>query len=177
MTNLDVLRQKLMDFVDEATDRDLFNMASSLGYDICDYCVTTSCDRDCFKGFALWGQQKHKELEGEATLYVRGGGCEDKLIKLLEGLQVHRAATVESLLRAGFTNYSKSILHKSWRIKLKDKYPVSFVMNIAKKTLKIIDVMVFDECFGQPHPCGKKEYEQIEQIINELVNKKILERC
>lgn len=62
MTNLDILRQELMEFVDEATDRDLFNMASGLGYDICDHCVTTSCDRDCFKGFALWGQQEHKEL-------------------------------------------------------------------------------------------------------------------
>ena len=71
MTNLEALRQELIEFVDEATDRDLFNMASSLGYDICDYCVTTSCDRDCFKGFALWGQQEH----------------EDKLFKLLENLQ------------------------------------------------------------------------------------------
>lgn len=177
MTNLDVLRQELMDFVDEATDRDLFNMASSLGYDICDYCVTTSCDRDCFKGFALWGQQKHKELEGEATLYVRGGDCEDKLIKLLEGLQVHRAATVESLLRAGFTNYSKPILHKSWRIELKDKYPVYFIVDIAKRSLEIAEFTVCDECFGQPRPCGKEEYRQIEQIVHELLNKKILERC
>lgn len=177
MTNLDVLRQELMDFVDEATDRDLFNMASSLGYDICDYCVTTSCDRDCFKGFALWGQQKHKELEGEATLYVRGGDCEDKLFKLLENLQVHKSATVESLLRAGFTNYSKPILHKSWRIELKDKCPVYFIVDIAKRSLKVAGFTFCDECFGMPYPCGKEEYRWIEQIVHELLNKKILERC
>lgn len=177
MTNLDVLRQELMDFVDEATDRDLFNMVSSLGYDICDYCVTTSCNRDCFKGFALWGQQEHKELEGEAKLYVRGGDCEDKLFKLLENLQVHESATVEGLLRAGFTNYSKPILHKSWRIESKDKYPVYFIVDIAKRSLEIAEFIVCDECFGLPHPCGKEEYRQIEQIIDELVNKKILERC
>ncbi len=161
MTNLEALRQELIEFVDEATDRDLFNMASSLGYDICDYCVTTSCDRDCFKGFALWGQQEH----------------EDKLFKLLENLQVHESATVESLLRAGFTNYSKPILHKSWRIESKDKYPVYFIVDIAKRSLEIEKFTVCDECFGQPHPCGKEEYRQIEQIINELVNRKILERC
>lgn len=122
--------------------------------------------------------EEHKKPEDETTLYVHGGYCEDKLIKLLEGLQVHRGATVESLLKDGFTNYSEPILHKSWRInKLKDKYPLSFVMNVAKKTLKISEVIVFDECFGQPYPCGKEEYMQIEQIVNELVNKKILERC
>ena len=174
MTNLEILRQELMEFVDEATDRDLFNIASSLGYDICDRCVTTSCDRDCFKGFAFWGQQEHKELEG---VYVRGGDYEDKLIKLLEGLQVHESATVESLLRAGFTNYSKPILHKSWRIELKDKYPVYFIVDIAKSSLEITEFTVRDECFGRPRPCGKEEYRQIEQIIDELVNKKILERC
>lgn len=174
MTNLEALRQELREFVDEATDRDLFNMVSSLGYDICDYCVTTSCDRDCFKGFALWGQQEYKVLEG---VYVRGGDCEDKLIKLLEGLQIHESATVESLLRAGFTNYSKPILHKSWRIELKDKYPVYFIADIAKRSLGIIEFAVRDECFGRTRPCGKEEYRQIEQIIDELVNKKILERC
>lgn len=68
-------------------------------------------------------------------------------------------------------------LHKSWRIKLKDKYPVSFIVDIVKSSLKIAEFIVCDECFGQPHPCGKEEYRQIEQIINELVNKKILERC
>lgn len=177
MTNLEALRQELREFVDEATDRDLYNIASSLGYDICDYCVTTSCNRDCFKGFAHWGQQEHKELEGEATLYVRDGDCEDKLFKLLENLQVHESATVESLLKAGFTNYSWPILHKSWRIESKDKYPVYFTVDIAKRSLEIAEFTVCDECFGLPHPCGKEEYRQIEQIIDELVNKKILERC
>ena len=177
MTNLEALRQELREFVDEATDRDLYNIASGLGYDICNHCATASCDRDCFKGFSAWCEQENDEPEAEAEVYVYGGDCKDKLLRLLEPLQLHESVTVESLLKAGFTNYSWPILHKSWRIKLKDKYPVSFVMNIAKKTLKISEVMVFDECFGQPHSCGKKEYEQIEQIINELVNKKILKRC
>lgn len=179
MTNLDVLRQELMDFVDEASEEDLMEVALDSGRDICDHCVYhyMSCKHECLKGFALWGQQAHKELEGEATLYVRGGDCEDKLFKLLENLQVHESATTESLLRAGFTNYSKPILHKSWRIKLKDKYQGLFTVDIVKRSLEIAEFTVCDECFGRPHPCGKEEYRQIEQIINELINRKILERC
>ena len=163
------------------SEKDLMEVALDSGREICDCCaynyMLCSQDQECIHGFIAWGQQEYKEPEDETALYVCGGDCEDKLIKLLEGLQVHRGATVESLLKDGFTNYSEPILHKSWRIKLKDKYPVSFVMNVAKKTLKISEVIVFDECFGQPHPCGKEEYMQIEQIVNELVNKKILERC
>ena len=63
MTNLEALRQELREFVDEATDRDLYNIASSLGYDICDRCATVSCDRDCFTGFSAWGEREHKETE------------------------------------------------------------------------------------------------------------------
>lgn len=63
MTNLETLRQELREFVDEATDRDLYNIASSLGYDICDRCATVSCDRDCFTGFSAWGEREHKETE------------------------------------------------------------------------------------------------------------------
>ena len=63
MTNLEALRQELREFVDEATDRDLYNIASSLGYDICDRCATASCDRDCFTGFSAWGEWEHKETE------------------------------------------------------------------------------------------------------------------
>ena len=179
MTNLEVLRQELKEFIDKASEADLMKVVLDSGREICDCCAYNYmlCGQECIHGFIAWGQQEYKEPEDETALYVCGGDCEDKLIKLLEGLQVHRGATVESLLKDGFTNYSEPILHKSWRIKLKDKYPVSFVMDIAKKTLKISEVIVFDECFGQPHPCGKEEYMQIEQIVNELVNKKILERC
>ena len=179
MTNLEALRQELKEFIDKASEADLMKVVLDSGREICDCCAYNYmlCGQECIHGFIAWGQQKYKEPEDKTALYVCGGDCEDKLIKLLEGLQVHRGATVESLLKDGFTNYSKPILHKSWRIKLKDKYSVSFVMNVAKKTLKISEVIVFDECFGQPHPCGKEEYMQIEQIVNELVNKKILERC
>lgn len=178
MTNLEVLRQELKEFIDKASEEDLMEVALDSGKEICNHCVFgyMSCSMDCFEGFTLWGQQEHKAPEEETAVYVNGGNCESKLLKLCESLQVHESVTVESLLKAGFTNCVEAILHKSWKIRLKDKYPVSFVMNITKKTLKIREVMVFDECFGQPHPCGKKEYEQIEQIINELVNKKILER-
>lgn len=176
MTNLEALRQELREFVDEATDRDLYNIASSLGYDICDHCATASCDRDCFTGFSHWGEQESDEPEDEAGVYVHGGDCQDKLLRLLEPLQLHESVTVEDLQKAGFTNYFEPILHKSWRIKQKDGYPVSFYIDIVKDSMKITEYTVLDECFGQPHPCGKEEYRQIEQIINELVNRKILER-
>lgn len=66
MTNLEALRQELREFVDEATDRDLYDIVSSLGYDIfniCDRCATVSCDCDCFTGFSAWGEREHKETE------------------------------------------------------------------------------------------------------------------
>lgn len=179
MTNLEVLRQELKEFIDKASEADLMEVVLDSGREICDCCTYNYmlCGQECIHGFIAWGQQEYKEPEDEIALYVCGGDCEDKLFKLLENLQVHESATVESLLRAGFTNYSKPTLHKIWRIKLKDKYPVSFIVDIAKMSLEIAEFTVCDECFGRPHPCGKKEYEQIEQIINELVNKKILERC
>lgn len=58
MTNLETFRQELREFVDEATDRDLYNIACSLGYYICDRCTATSCDRDCFKWFSAWCEQE-----------------------------------------------------------------------------------------------------------------------
>ena len=64
MTNLEVLRQGLREFIDEATDRDLYNIISSLGYDICNYCISNEdCDRNCFTWFAIWGRQEYKELK------------------------------------------------------------------------------------------------------------------
>lgn len=104
MTNLEALRQELREFVDEATDRDLYNIASSLGYDICDRCATASCDRDCFTGFSHWGEQESDEPEDETAVYVSGGNCESKLLKLCESVQIHESVAIESLLEAGFTN-------------------------------------------------------------------------
>ena len=98
-------------------------------------------------------------------------------MRLLKPLQLHESVTVEDLLKAGFTNYFEPILHKSWRIMQIDGYYVSFYIDVSKDSLKITEYTLLDECLGQPHPCGKKEYKQIEQIINELVNKKILKRC
>lgn len=179
MTNLNVLRQELKEFIDKASEADLMEVVLNSGREICDYCAYNYmlCGQECIHGFIAWGQQEYKEPEDETAVYVSGGNCESKLLKLCESVQIHESVAIESLLEAGFTNVVESILHKSWAIRLKDKYPVSFIVNISKGTRKIKEFMVLDERFGQPHPCGKKEYEQIEQIINELVNKKILERC
>lgn len=55
----------------------------------------------------------------------------------------------------------------------------SMLLEKDRKILNLehVRVILFDELLSKPHPCGKEEYRQIEQIINELVNKKILERC
>lgn len=178
MTNLEALRRELKKLIDKARTEDLFKIISGTeSLDLCDYCNKDECSGACFTGFSAWCEQEHEEPDDEATVYVYGGDCKDKLLRLLEPLQLHEAVTVEDLLKAGFTNYFEPILHKSWQIKQIDGYPVSFYIDIAKDSLKITEYTVLDEFFGQPHPCGKKEYEQIEQIINELVHKKILERC
>lgn len=65
MTNLEVLRQGLKEFIDKATDEELFNILSHSSYcDICDCCAMRDlCDKDCFTWFVIWGDQEHKKID------------------------------------------------------------------------------------------------------------------
>ena len=181
MTNLEVLRQELKEFIDKASEKDLMEVALDSGREICDCCAYNYmlCGQECIHGFIAWGQQEHKELEDETVVYVSGGNCESKLLKLCESVQMNKSATVECLLDNGFTNCWGNTFRKAWTLKISDNYPVSFAMDVIKyrQYLEHVRVILFDELLSKPHPCGKEEYRQIEQIINELVNKKILERC
>lgn len=121
MTNLEVLRQELKEFIDKASEADLMEVVIDSGREICDCCVYDYmlCGHECIHGFIAWGQQEYEKSEEETAVYVNGGNCESKLLKLCESLQVHESVTVEGLLKAGFTNCVEAILHKSWKIRLR----------------------------------------------------------
>lgn len=89
MTNLEVLRQELKEFIYKASEADLMEVVLDSGREICDCCAYNYmlCGQECIHGFIAWGQQEYKEPEDEIALYVCGGDCEDKLFKLLENLQ------------------------------------------------------------------------------------------
>lgn len=113
----------------------------------------------------------------DIDVYVLNGEYTERLLHLLEQLRMNKPATVECLLDNGFTNCWGNTFRKVWTLRLSDKYPVSFAMDVIKyrQYLELVRFVLFDELFGQPHPCGKEEYEQIEKIIAKLVDKNILE--
>ena len=114
----------------------------------------------------------------DIDVYVLNGEYTERLLYLLEHLQMNKLATVECLLDNGFTNCWGNTFRKVWTLKLSDKYPVSFAMDVIKyrKYLELVRFMLFDEysLFGHPYPCEKEEYEQIEKIITKMIDKNIL---
>lgn len=111
-------------------------------------------------------------------LYCLGGSREKKLMDLLDRVRLREGLTGSDCLKAKFTNYSKGTYYFHRRLHEDDNYPVSFDISIEGQEhdmpLLFKEAAVMDENFLQPHPCGKQEYPQIEQLIRELINKKIL---
>lgn len=110
-------------------------------------------------------------------VYVLPGHYADAFCKLCESVRIKPGVTAEDLMeKGGFTNFSKPWLYFHRWIKQEDKYPVSFGICIQKKTMRIREMKILDENFGQPHFCTKNEYEQCKKYIEELVGKGLLER-
>ena len=84
------------------------------------------------------------------------------------------SGTEEILGSCGFTNYYKPILWFCKGIKEPDNYPVSFSIEVNKKTMKIRAMEIIDENFLQPHFCGDNELPQIKEILNDLEKKGVL---
>lgn len=107
-------------------------------------------------------------------IYVCGGNHAEKLCELCESLVVSKNIKQKDLSDYGFSNAYKPHYCKAWKIKQPDKYPVSFSMIIKKRGMKIESFDLLDENFMQPHPCGKKEFGQIEAIIKKMINDGII---
>lgn len=107
-----------------------------------------------------------------------GGNYEKKLEDLLDKIRLRAGLTGEECKKAGFSDSVKGTYYYHRRLHEDDNYPVSLDITIKEQEdnedLVFNEVFVVDECFLQPHPCGKQEYRQIEQLIRELINKKIL---
>lgn len=109
-------------------------------------------------------------------IYVCGGDYAEKLCGLCENLAISKDVKQGDLLDYGFSNAYSPHFRKTWRIKQPDKYPVSFAITIKKKGMKIESFELLDENFMQPHPCGKKEFDQIKTIIKKMINDGIIRK-
>ena len=111
-------------------------------------------------------------------LYCLGGSHKKKLMDLLDRVRLREGLTGLGCLKAKLTNYKEGTYYFHKRLHEDDNYPVSFDISIEVQEhdmpLLFKEASVMDENFLQPHPCGKQEYQQIEQCIRELINKKIL---
>lgn len=104
----------------------------------------------------------------EADIYVCGGTHKDKMVHYLRKLELEENLLAEDFLKAGFTNYNEPVLYYCRMIQESDNYPVSFVIMVNKEDLTMKEFDLLDENFLQPHPCGKREFREIQKIIEHL---------
>ncbi len=109
-------------------------------------------------------------------VFVLNHSHSKEFCKLCQNFKLKDGVTANNLIRkGGFTNYYKPDLYFIRMLHTSDQYPISFSIIINKKTLEIESFKLLDECFGQPHFCGKEEYEQCKKIMNRLVCKNLFE--
>ena len=91
-------------------------------------------------------------------------------------LEQINAETISSKFKeAGFTNYYEPIFYFCKGLACEDKYPVSFDIQVVKKTRKIKSIGVLDEQFLQPHYVNDSLLNQIKSHVHKLVEYGILE--
>lgn len=110
------------------------------------------------------------------TVYVLNGAKAKEFKKLCNTLSLADGATEQMLLDNGFTNFNEPYFYFAKPIIYDDKYPVSFTITISKKTMKIKEISIMDNQFGQPHFCDETALNQINQYVNELIEKKDIEK-
>ena len=109
-------------------------------------------------------------------IFVLNSSHSKEFCELCQNFKLKDGVTADDLIqKGGFTNYYKPSLYFQRKLCMKDKYPVTFAITINKKTLKIKNFDLLDECFGQPHFCGKEEYEQCREIMDRLIDKDLFE--
>ena len=107
------------------------------------------------------------------NIYVLPRGKADEFKSLCESIRLKPNITDEQFKEAGFTNYYKPIFYFCERLDCEDKYPVSFDIEVVKKTRKIKSIGV--EQLLHPHYVNESLLNQIKSHIHKLVEYGILE--
>ena len=92
-----------------------------------------------------------------------------------ESLSFSYGEVQKQFKEAGFTNYYEPIFYFCKGLACEDKYPVSFDIQVVKKTRKIKSIGVLDENFLQPHFVNESLLNQIKSHVHKLVEYGILE--
>ena len=109
------------------------------------------------------------------TIYVLPRGKADEFKSLCESIRLRPNITDKQFKEAGFTNYYEPIYYVCKGLACEDKYPVSFDIQVVKKTRKIKSIGVLDEQFLQPHYVNDSLLNQIKSHVHKLVEYGILE--
>ena len=109
------------------------------------------------------------------TIYVLPRGKADEFKSLCESIRLRPNITDKQFKEAGFTNYYEPIFYFCKGLACEDKYPVSFDIQVVKKTRKIKSIGVLDEQFLQPHYVNESLLDQIKSHVHKLVEYGILE--
>ena len=109
------------------------------------------------------------------NIYVLPRGKADEFKSLCESIRLRPNITDKQFKEAGFTNYYKPIFYFCEGLACEDKYPVSFDIEVVKKTRKIKSIGVLDEQFLQPHYVDESLLNQVKSHVHKLVEYGILE--
>ena len=109
------------------------------------------------------------------TIYVLPRGKADEFKSLCESIRLRPNITDKQFKEAGFANYYEPIFYFCKGLACEGMYPVSFDIQVVKKTRKIKSIGVLDENFLQPHYVNDSLLNQIKSHIHKLVEYGILE--
>ena len=109
------------------------------------------------------------------NIYVLPRGKADEFKNLCESISLRPNITDKQFTKAGCSNYYEPIFYFCKGLACEDKYPVSFDIQVVKKTRKIKSIGVLDEQFLQPHYVNESLLNQIKSHVHKLVEFGILE--
>ena len=109
------------------------------------------------------------------NIYVLPRGKADEFKSLCESIRLRPNITDKQFKEAGFPTYSEPLFYFCKGLACEDKYPVSFDIQVVKKTRKIKSIGVLDENFLQPHFVNESLLNQIKSHVHKLVEYGILE--
>lgn len=108
-------------------------------------------------------------------VYVLPKGKAEEFSKLCRTVKLKDGVTDKQFKEAGFTNYYEPTFYYYKGLDYEDNYPVSFNIEVDKKSRKIKTMGILDDNFLQPHFIDAVLLSQIKEHIDKLINYGVLE--
>lgn len=109
------------------------------------------------------------------NVYVLPKGKAEEFIKLCRSVKLKEDVTDKQFKEAGFTNYYEPTFYYCKGLSYEDNYPISFDIEVDKKSRKIKSMGILDDNFLQPHFIDKHLFNQVKNHIDKLIDYGILE--